>query len=791
MFVVIKKENATPASVGMKAWNLFNLSRHVNVPGFAVMTTAAFKVYKKHGRIPADLKKILHDTLREFLMQGTVVVRSSGIAEDLPDASFAGMYETTLGVRSVSQGMKAVIRAWRSVGTPRVTAYCREKNISPGEMAVIIQQQLDPDVSGVMVTQSPYSRKELLIECCAGLGDKLVSGTITPTRYALHKNSTRLHNGDDILTRLQLNLLKQTGKKIETLFGHAQDIEWAFADGKLYILQTRTVSTSIQTQKKDTVYCNANVRETIPDPVSPMGYSIFDTVFFPSIVIDTFGFPISREQYREFRPVERVLGRFYWNVNNTAAYGKSISPILELMEGDKSIDPQFAEALRSIDAEQIPAPLPAHKMVIFSVVAMLRLSYFLAVSFIRFRHAARKVQDIFTATDAIIEKLVTTDDFKKGVRNVKEWLTVIMGKVSKRYFGGVVISVAYMVLLGRMLSLRMGRQGEVLARMTAAGLIDKTGAMVLAIRKLAESARKKLTRVSSRTVARLYASDDEFRREFDTFINEFGHRGPAEFDIASINWREDFSMVFQLLATTHSTDFVTDRSSMLKELLALLRPMERFFTRLFLPRIEALTPLREDGKHHVFKVMAKVKDQLFVLEKDLLDRGFLQHRRDIFFLTLQDLEKLCDGMFSAGAVRRLVRERKKEWNLFLHADVPDIIYADGTHASAADTTAQHLSGTSVSFGIVTGRARVIRDFKDNHRLKKGEILVTHHTDPGWTPLFSVAAGVIIEVGGVICHAAMVARELGIPALVLKGATTAIEDGKMIELDANEGRVRLL
>lgn len=791
MYIVANKDNATPALVGMKAWNLLRLSRYFSVPDFVVVSTRAFRVYKKHRRIPSGLDRELRNTLDGFLKKGKVAVRSSGVAEDLCNASFAGMYETTLDVRTVDQGLKAIRRAWRSTDTARVRAYCREKKITPGEMAVIIQHQLDPEISGVMFTRSPSAREEVLIECCPGLGEKLVSGVITPTRYTLRKKSVHRQEGDDILTKPQLNLLKKTGKKIEKMFERPQDIEWSFENGRLYILQSRPVSAVQEQKHTGTVYCNANVRETIPDPVSPMGYSIFDTVFFPSIIIDTFGFPLSREQFRRFRPVERVRGRFYWNVNNTAGYGKSIGPILELMEGDKSIDPQFAEALRSISPEQIQAPLPAHTMLKFSIVAMFRLSYFLGVSFIRYRHAARKVQDISNIIDAIVKGLNPTDDFREGVQNVKEWLTVIGSKISRRYFGGVVISVAYMVLLARILSMRLGKRGEALARMTTAGLIDKTGEMVLAVRSLAALARRKLKRVTREKVVRLYDRDTDFRREFDTFIHHFGHRGPAEFDIASINWREDYSMVYQLIAAAHTSVITTDRPRMLKELLAEQKPMERFFIRLFLPRIEALTPLREDGKHHIFRIMAKVKDQLLVLENQLIERGFLEKRRDIFYLTLGDLEKLNEDDLSADACKRLVRERKKEWYMFLHADVPDIIYADGTHVTVSSSTSGNMMGTSVSFGTVIGRASIIKDFKDGRRLKKGDILITHHTDPGWTPLFSVASGVIIEVGGVICHAAMVARELGIPALVLRNAMTIIDDGQMIQLDANEGRVTIL
>ncbi len=790
MYIIFDDKNATPALVGMKAWNLLRLEHYVAVPDFAVVTTRAFGVYKKYRRIPTDLDGEMRNTLDGFLKRGKVAVRSSGVVEDMPDASFAGMYETTLNVRTVDQGVRAIRRAWRSTDTARVRAYCREKNITPGEMGVIIQHQLDPEFSGVMFTQSPTAREGLLIECCPGTGEKLVSGLITPTRYTLHKKSVRRQEGDDILTEPQLDLLQRAGKKIEKLFGKPQDIEWAFENGRLYILQSRPISVVQEQEHTGTVYCNANVRETIPDPVSPMGYSIFDTVFFPNIIIEAFGFPISREQYRRFRPVERVRGRFYWNVNNTVAYGRAIGPILELMEGDKSVDPQLAEAFDSIDPRQLPEPVPAGKMVIFTFTAMFRLTYFLTSGFIRFRSAARKVQDIFMEINAIAEKLKTTDDFRKGVRNMNQWLTVIGGKISRRYFGGVLLSVAYLVLLGRILSLRLGTRGEALARMTTVGLIDKTGEMVLAIRSLAALARRKLKRVSSKAVARLYETNAEFRRAVEKYMYEYGHRGPAEFDIAGIAWREDSSRVFQLIATAHGSDIEIDRAAAIKKLLANLRPMERFFVRLFLPRISALTPLREDGKHYIFKIMAKVKDQLFVLENHLLRDGFLKERRDIFFLMLGDLEKLSEGNVSRDAVKRLVRDRKKEWEYFLHAEVPDIIYSNGTAATTPQCAAENLVGTPLSFGTVTGRARIIQDFRDSHRLKKGDILITHHADPGWTPLFSVASGVIIEVGGVICHAAMVARELGIPALVLRNAMTIIDDGRTIRLDANEGRVTM-
>jgi pyruvate,water dikinase len=128
--------------------------------------------------------------------------------------------------------------------------------------------------------------------------------------------------------------------------------------------------------------------------------------------------------------------------------------------------------------------------------------------------------------------------------------------------------------------------------------------------------------------------------------------------------------------------------------------------------------------------------------------------------------------------------------MYRRAKPPDIIYESGERISASITESAILSGEPLSYGKIKARARIIKDFNDSSRLKKGEILVTHHTDPGWTPLFIVASGVIIEVGGVICHAAMVARELGIPAVVIRGATALIPEGKVVELDADEGTVKM-
>jgi pyruvate,water dikinase len=327
--------------------------------------------------------------------------------------------------------------------------------------------------------------------------------------------------------------------------------------------------------------------------------------------------------------------------------------------------------------------------------------------------------------------------------------------------------------------------------MTTFGIIDKTGEMVISIQKLASLARRKTKIITVKTLKKLYKSDSEFRTEFENFVREFGHRGPAEFDIASMNWREDYNLVYNLILTTSDSNNKANRKEVIRNLLHSLKSMERFFVKAFLPRIETFTRLREDGKHYVFRIMGKVKDQLLILEKQLQKKEYLAQKRDIFFLTLQDLEAICDHRLQPDETRKLVQVRKKKWDDYSRIDVPDIIYESGERVKAEVSKSDTLYGTSVSFGKIIGRARIIRNFGESHRLQSGEILVTHHTDPGWTPLFLVASGIVIEVGGVICHAAMVAREFGVPAVVIRKATKLIQDGQMVELDADKGMVRIV
>jgi pyruvate,water dikinase len=776
----------------MKAANLFRLARSFRVPDFTVISTLAYRKYLVDKTIPVQLKRELERTLQYFLKKGSVAIRSSGTAEDLPGISFAGMYSTTLNVKNVDDGIRAIVKAWESAESARVRAYREQMGTGAGDMAVIIQHQLKPQVSGVMVTQSPFSISEVLIESCEGLGDKLVSGEITPSRYRIRSNKLIEKKGKNILSEEHLFTLVRIGKKIEEFFKSPQDIEWAIQKGRLFILQSRPVFVHAPaSRKRGMVWCNANVRETIPDPISPMTWSMFDTVFFPNIMIDVFGFPVSEVQYRKFRPVEMLSGRLYWNMNNTMAYGSAIGPMIDFVQGDRAIDPQMAKASESVDIKNLPRILPSWKMFLFSIAALTRMTYYLLLGFVRYGWMSRKIARTNDKFEILCAGFAPSQDLSAAIEKIKDWMRLVMGKFARRYFGGIFLGGFFLTLLGGLLSVRMGKKGEALARRAIIGIIDKTGEMALSINRLAGLARKKLRVVNVMTVKKLYKKDVEFHACVEKFMRDFGHRGPGEFDIASPNWREDHTMLYRIITAARDSDeYSVDRKKVIKAMLRSTKPYERFMLKVFMPRLEAHIPLRENGKHFYLKSTAKMKDQLAVIAQQLVRQGYMKHRRDIYFLALRDIERISTGELKRTDVMKTIKRRKRQWNEYRRAEVPDIIYESGERIITSVKASKILSGEPLSAGKIKARARIIHDFSEVHKLKRGEILVTHHADPGWTPLFTIASGLIIEVGGVICHAAMVARELGIPALSVTGATSLIQNGSIVELDAEEGKVIL-
>jgi phosphohistidine swiveling domain-containing protein len=792
--IIQSTKPAAASMVGTKARNLQILSAQFRVPEFFVIPADYYAEFSKNGKIPVQLENDLPSRLSSWLASGLVAVRSSAVAEDLPGLSFAGMYETVLSAADFDAVLSAIKKVWASNDSERVKAYRRQHGIEAGPMAVIIQRQLLPETSGVIVTRSPIIGNEIVIECGTGLGDALVSGKIEPVRYRVRKDQVIQPDKPGLLSDQQVRELADTGRVIEELFGSAQDIEWAYEKNRLFILQARPLTVHGGVPRRHcTVWSNVNLRETIPDPITPMGWSLFTDFIFYAIVHDVFTIPVTEAEYNKYPMVERLLGRIYWNLNNCIAYGKSVGRIISLFKLS-SLDPQLGDAAQAVDIKNLPQPIPTAKLAFWGPLALFRLTRYMLRGFTNHRSINRRVRLHYEESAQWLSRLEIADDPKKGLANIHEWLRVWFYRYGQEYFGSIFIGLFQMIILMKLMKWRMGQKGEVLSRNAIIGILDKTGEMAVLIQGLGARARSGIHRSDIRRedLRSLLKSDPEFKKAYHAFLDEFGHRGPGEFDFGKPNWRDDENMTLDVIrAATEARPYAVDRTAEMQKIERDLKPLALFFFRLFRPRLESLTPLREDGKHHFFKFGRRVKDQVFILENALIKQGYLKNKFDIFQLTLPDLRRIIDRQLSAEECRQLIAMRKQEEQENATIQPPDILYESGERIMAPLGSGTDHAAEPLTFGRIRARCRVIANFAQAPELKKGEILVTHHSDPGWTPLFMVASGVIVEVGGLICHAAMVARELGIPAVVLKNATRLIPDGAEVELDADRGRVTII
>jgi len=335
----------------------------------------------------------------------------------------------------------------------------------------------------------------------------------------------------------------------------------------------------------------------------------------------------------------------------------------------------------------------------------------------------------------------------------------------------------------------------------------------LALWDLAEKAGPEVRAVfASEPIARVPQAlgESEAGREFLARLGEFlkghGHRAVREFDFSCPRWREDPTFLYETLRNylAHPPDQPTPRQHYEHQVRkheeakasvdrALARhPLRRWVFRWLVRALEERLCFREAPKFYSLMGMAHIRDLYLEVGRRMVARGVLQKQEDFFFLSIPEIERVAKGDLDAAWIREQVPIRRLEFARHMRADPPLMVRSDGKPVMKPTVSGESLRGTPVSSGTARGPARILLDPGDGAQLHKGEILVAPFTDPGWTPLFLTAGALVMEIGGMMSHGAVVAREYGIPAVVgVKSATRLLRDGEMIEVDGATGEVRRL
>ncbi len=790
------------------------------VPEGFCITTEAYR-----AGMTAELRAAILRA-NEAMGSPAVAVRSSATAEDLPDASFAGQQDTYLNVRGDEAVVSAVQDCWKSMFTERAVAYRRDRKIPDASvaMAVVVQRMVAAEAAGVLFTVHPVSGAidELVIEAALGLGDKVVSAQVTPDRYRLKRRApheTIECEGDQTASLLapMLGEIAEMGLACERLLGRAADVEWAVAGGRVFLLQARTVTAAgsrapvvhygsrfnAAFAKNHLMFWgNYNMRDTMPFPHTPFSWSFWNYLVMPCFLKGA-GFIEHAEECDALPAIgDLVDGRAYFNMN----FWSALFPPKRLprfsMHFARLLDAELPDVLGPINAsgELVPMKLP------FTLWQAVRAVYRIwsksdpkqAWEDLEF---CRHEVDEFSRTEM---RLLNEEQIVALVRhfateNLPRTLFPLLASFPS-------------LLAAAVLTWCLQRWGleRLLARLISGLGRNPTVETALAIWDLAQTADSEVRRVFanqelSRIPEVLAGSDSgrKFLAHMAEFLKEHGHRAVREFDFSCPRWRDDPTFVYESVRNylSHPPDQATPRQhyehqqkehAIAKEELwqALAwRPLRRLLARKLVRVIEERLPLREAFKFYTLYGAAHARDLLLEVARRLAERGLLEKPDDYFFLSIPEIERLATGKLEKAWVAEQVAIRRRELAQNMRLDPPLIVRSDGKPVMRAATAGQKMKGTGASAGTVRGPARVLFDPTDGARLLTGEILVAKFTDPSWTPLFLTAAGLIMEVGGIVSHGAIVAREYGIPAVVgVKEATRILRQGELVEVNGTTGEV---
>ncbi|TKB60043.1 MAG: hypothetical protein E8D48_13875 [Nitrospira sp.] len=758
-------------------------------------------------------------------------VRSSATNEDAAHTSFAGLYRTHLGV-ALSDIEAALKDLWLSLWDERVVSYqARQSNHMAPRMAVVVQPMVEAQSAGVAYSIHPVTGRsnQVTINAVPGLAAPLVDGTVAPDQYVVEvtdngqptrvrrrilvRKSDRLTvskeglrtdplNGmatlQSSLTVAQLFSLAETAKHIERSFGQPMDLEWAFDTRQLWIVQARPITAvrpSSDLTNDDCEWSRTNFKETLPELPSLLSLSFLER-FMDAYILS---------HYRRLgcripdglTSVRVLNGRPYLNVT-------LFHILIAQLRGDPSMN---TEQMGGKPLQTVPQVQP------LSGFAFVRASWRVWAEMRRVERSGPRLFEEMKALAATYRREhilhLSVEELVPELDKLGPWLEG--REVTFGIAGGVgqclqIFSHCLPRWLGpdwrSLLNAALQGQGTVISAQ-----------QILRLAELTDIARNETVANAFLTsepwnplTFRTALADSTFLRTFDKYLEDYGHRAVGESDVMAPRLADNPEPILailrsQLISTAPSQETIRSRQDETRAA-ALDQIKRRIGWRLdrwalFLwcyRRLGRFFALREANRHHLMYYSIAIRTLLLRLGELLVERGQLNQRDDIFFLTISDRANLLAG--STRDWKSEIRARRTAQEHNAKFEVPDTIHdweAAREQTVTADKSEENgiLTGMPISVGTVAGLVRTIRSAADWGKVRPGEIMVVSVIDPGLAPLFGLAGGLIAEMGGTLSHGAIIAREYGLPTIAnVAGAMTRLTDGMQLSLDAGSGTIRI-
>ena len=810
-YIVPLREAFDVDLVGGKAINLAKLMQaNLPVPDGFVVTTEAFKA--SNGSLCDDLKSQVTEAFNK-LGAGLVAVRSSATAEDMAGASMAGQYETYLSLSTPEEVVDGIEKCWKSIRSERTTAYLKEYEIDQDDvaMAVVVQKLISADVAGVLFTVDPKtgSRENMLIEASWGLGEALVSGEVQPDVISVHSREEKVEyyqvaekkqmmlpgkkGFQPVAEKLQKKAclpyeqiirLQELGQLAVDHFGTPQDIEWAVENGEVYMLQTRAITTLTEIDCYNEIISDTkaelsqlldlghgpwvrhNIGETLPHS-TPLTWELVSNFMsgdggFGQMHKDL-GFVPGTAVQDGNSFLKRIAGEVYMDC----------SMMTEMFSENYPFKYDVEELRANPDAAQNPPSIPTGSASEISKAAKQSAT------------VTKYIEELATKLDAdfdnsFIPEVLSWSEAQEAIdlaklsdeKLIELWQAQadqVMDKFGNTAFTPSMVEALAVERLRLFLEEHSWDEepAEILSILSVSKTPDCTMSSNIELSEVAEDESK-----------------------LKAWLKKHGHRAPGEFELATPRWSERpqdvVKMAKQMSGNQKLSTIHDHRIQAAEGCLAKFRSSlsEKLFTELkkHVELVQRYCRFREDGKYYLIRAYS-------TLRKTALEFGRrLDLGEDIFFLK-QD--EMFDALKTSFVPKDRVATRKLNYEIENKIQLPHVIDTDDIEtlgSAPVRISGDSLDAHSVSNGTCRGPVAIVHSPEESVDLLPGAILVCPSTDPSWTPLFVNASGLILERGGSLSHGAVVAREMGLPAVVLDGATEILKDGEEITIDANSGRV---
>jgi len=776
--------------------------------------------------VPDDLAAAITGPLAQLGEQAAYAVRSSATAEDSPTSSFAGQQDTYLNVVGPAAILQHVRRCWASLFTERAVTYRLRNGLDHRkvQMAVVVQQMVFPQAAGILFTADPVTgnRKVASVEASFGLGEALISGLVNPDTYTVRnaeivartigtkqraiyaapaggtqeQTIEPARQGQPALTDTQVVRLAQLGRRIEAHFGRPQDIEWCLVDDEFQIVQSRPITALFPIPEagdgENHVYVSVGHQQMMTDPMKPLGLSFWQL---------TTRAPMSEAGGRLFVDVTRMLASPAGRENFMGMLGR-YDPLIEdamrtvLDRGD--FIPSIPDEGPGGAPPPVvpPAPSEIDPAIVGELIGRAQASIAAARRDIRTKSGPELFDFILTDIQELTHILHDPRSLQAIMAGIEAawWLNDRL----QAWLGEKSAADTVAQSVPNNVTSEMG-----LALLDVADVIRPYPEVVAFLEHLKDQSDEGFLD----NLPRL-AGGREARDAIQAFLEQYGVRCVGEIDITRPRWSErPTTLVPMILGNIKNFEpgagerrFEQGRQQAQKkeqELLERLRTIpdgeqKAEEAKRMIDRVRAFAGYREYPKYDWVSRYFVYKQALMEEAERLVQAHVLREREDIFFLRFQELH---DVVRTNQVDDVLIRQRKYAFKSYQALTPPRVFTSDGEAIAGAyrryDVPAGALVGLPVSAGTIEGRARVILDIAEAD-LEPGDILVTAYTDPSWTPLFVAIAGIVTEVGGLMTHGAVIAREYGLPAVVgVDHATRLIRDGQRIRVHGTDGYVEIL